>query len=410
MQAARSSPPRRTITTTITTTADRTAIAGLANGEQGEDGVSAADRRPVVAVDANGADLGPAEVAAGVALAAARGTRVLLFGPAREIGQAPAGVELVDAPVSVAKSADPVRAVRSTPQASIVQATRALGEGRAQALVCAGGTGAALAAGLFNVKRAPGIHRPALALPIPVPGRPVTLLDVGANDQARPEHLVQFAYMGAAFATAVLGVREPRVGLLSNGEERSRGSELVLAAGAELEQRARSEGAEGFGDAAGDTGGGGIGALRFVGHIEGDGLLAGAADVVVTDGFTGNIALKLMEGVSQTMLTAVRGAAMSSSRAKLGGLLLRPALRGFRDEIDPEGQGGAYLLGLRRLAVVPHGRFSRHGFAQAIARAELGAREDLVGATHAALSQAGVLRRTGGRARTSADPASLPGK
>jgi phosphate acyltransferase len=299
-------------------------------------------------------------------------------------------VELIDAPVSIAKSPDPVRAVRSTPDASIVQAAKAIGEGRAQALVCAGGTGAALAAGLFNIKRAAGIHRPALALPIPVPGRPVTLLDVGANDQARPEHLVQFAYMGAAFATAVLGVREPRVGLLSNGEERSRGSELVLAAGAELEQRA--------------------GALRFVGHIEGDGLVAGAADVVVTDGFTGNIALKLMEGVSQTMLSAVRGAATSSSRGKIGGLLLRPALRGFRDEIDPEGQGGAYLLGLRRLAVVPHGRFSRHGFARAIARAELGAREDVVGATHAALSQAGVLRRAGGRAPTSGDPASLPGQ
>jgi glycerol-3-phosphate acyltransferase PlsX len=301
----------------------------------------------------------------------------------------PPGVELVDAPVSVAKSPDPVRAVRSTPEASIVQATRALGEGRAQALVCAGGTGAALAAGLFNVKRAPGIHRPALALPIPAPAGTVTLLDVGAGDQARPEHLVQFAYMGAAFATAVLGVREPRVGLLSNGQERERGSELVLAAGAQLDART------GSGDGRDDNAGT---ALRFVGHVEGDDLVAGVADVVVTDGFTGNIALKLMEGVSQTMLASVRAAAMSSTRGKLGGLLLRPALRGFREEIDPEGQGGAYLLGLRRLAVVPHGRFSRRGFAQAIARAELGAREDVVGATRAALSDAGVLRRAGGGA------------
>jgi glycerol-3-phosphate acyltransferase PlsX len=210
----------------------------------------------------------------------------------------------------------------------------------------------------------------------------VTLLDVGANDQARPEHLVQFAYMGAAFAQAVLGVPEPRVGLLSNGRERERGSELVLAAGAQLDERARSSD--------------GASALRFVGHVEGDALVAGAADIVVTDGLTGNIALKLMEGVSQTMLASVRLAALSSTRGKLGGLLLRPALRGFRDEIDPEGQGGAYLLGLRRLAVVPHGRFSRLGFARAIARAELGAREDVVGATHAALSEAGVLRRAGG--------------
>jgi glycerol-3-phosphate acyltransferase PlsX len=352
---------------------------------------------------------------------------VLLFGPAAAIGEVPDGVEVVDAPVSVAKSADPARAVRSTPEASIVQAARALGEGRAQALVCAGGTGAALAAGLFNVKRAPGIHRPALALPIPIPNppgppRPVTLLDVGANDRARPEHLVQFAYMGAAFARAVLGVPEPRVGLLSNGEERERGSELVLAASAQLEAAARS--AE---DPNASTGSGvpsGPGALRFVGHVEGDALVAGAADVIVTDGVTGNIALKLMEGVSQTMLASVRAAATSSPRGRLGGLLLLPALRGFRDEIDPEGQGGAYLLGLRRLAVVPHGRFSRRGFAQAIARAELGARQNLVGATHAALGEAGALRRAGGLAsrpddappvpgdarRVSGDPASLPGE
>jgi phosphate acyltransferase len=344
--------------------------------------------RPVVAVDANGADLGPAEVAAGAALAAQQGVRVLLFGPAQEIGPTPAGVELVDAPVSVAKSADPVKAVRATPEASIVQAAKAVGEGRAQALVCAGGTGAALAAGLFNMKRAKGVHRPALALPLPVPGAPVTLLDVGANDQARSEHLVQHAFMGAAFAKAVLGVERPRVGLLSNGAESERGSELVLATGAALRERASEDG------------------LRFVGNVEGGDVVGGVADVIVTDGLTGNIALKLMEGVSQTMLGAVRQAATSSLRGKLGGLLLRPSLRGFREEIDPEGQGGAYLLGLRRLAVVPHGRFTRRGFAQAILRAELGARKDVVGATHTALEEAGALRKV----PTSADQASLEGE
>jgi glycerol-3-phosphate acyltransferase PlsX len=332
--------------------------------------------------------MGPAEVAAGAALAAQQGVRVLLFGPAQEIGPVPDGVELVDAPVSVAKSADPVKAVRATPEASIVQAAKAVGDGRAQALVCAGGTGAALAAGLFNVKRARGVHRPALALPLPVPGTPLTLLDVGASDQARSEHLVQYAFMGAAFAKAVLGVERPRVGLLSNGAESERGSELVLATGAALRERASE------------------GGLRFVGNVEGGDIVGGPADVIVTDGFTGNIALKLMEGVSQTMLGAVRAAATSSLRGKLGGLLLRPALRGFRDEIDPEGQGGAYLLGLRRLAVVPHGRFKRHGFAQAILRAELGAREDVVGATHAALEEAGALRKV----PTSADPVSLEGE
>jgi len=342
---------------------------------------------PVVAVDCNGADLGPSEVAAGAAIAAGQGARVILFGPARELVDLPAGIEVVDAPVSIAKSSDPARAAREMPEASIVQAARAVAQGRAQALVCAGGTGAALAAGTFNIKRARGIYRPALAIPVPVPQRPVTLLDVGANAEARREHLVQFAFMGAALSRTVLGVEHPRVGLLSNGEEAGRGSPLVLEVHAALVERA--------------TGGG---AFEFVGNVEGGDVTGGVADVVVTDGFTGNIALKLMEGVSQTMLRAVRDAAMSSTRAKLGGALLRGALRGFREEIDPEAHGGAYLLGLRRLGVVPHGRFTRKGFAQAILRAERGAREDIVGQTQSALQQAGALREV----PASAAAASLP--
>ncbi len=209
-----------------------------------------------------------------------------------------------------------------------------------------------------------------------MPGTPVTLLDVGANADARREHLVQFAFMGAALSSTVLGVARPRVGLLSNGEEAERGSTLVVEAGAELAARLA----------------GGAGAFEFVGNVEGGDVTSGVADVVVTDGFTGNIALKLMEGVSQTILGAVREAAMSSTRAKLGGLLLRPALGGFREEIDPELQGGAYLLGLRRLGVVPHGRFTRSGFAQAILRAQRGAREDIVARTERALADAGALR------------------
>jgi glycerol-3-phosphate acyltransferase PlsX len=344
--------------------------------------------RPVIAVDCNGADLGPAEVAAGAELAAERGARVILFGPAAELQTASANVRIVDAPVSIAKSADPASAVRAHPDASIVRAARAVAAGEAQALVCAGGTGAALAAGLFNIKRTRGIYRPALALPLPFPGRTVTLLDVGANAAVRREHLVQFAFMGAALASTVLGVRRPRVGLLSNGEEAARGSALVVEANAELAERA----------------GAGSLAFEFAGNVEGDDVLGGAVDVVVTDGFTGNVALKLIEATSQTMLRAIRQAAMSSTRSKLGGALLRPALGGFRAEIDPELQGGAYLLGLRRLGVVPHGRFTRTGFAEAILRAERGAREDIVGQTERALAQAGALRG----APMSAADASLP--
>jgi glycerol-3-phosphate acyltransferase PlsX len=356
---------------------------------------------PIVAVDCNGADLGPAEVAAGARLAVEQGARVLLFGPAEELQAGGEGVEIVDAPVSIAKSADPVSAARATPEASIVQAARAVAQGRAQALVCAGGTGAALAAGLFNVKRAKGIYRPALAIPVPIPGSPpareparpgghsIILLDVGANAEARREHLVQFAFMGAALASTVLGVERPRVGLLSNGEEAARGGRLIVETGEELVERA------GRGEA-----------LEFVGNVEGGDVVGGVADVIVTDGLTGNIALKLMEGVSQTLLGAVRDAAMASTRARLGGVLLRPALREVRDELDPEEHGGAYLLGLRSLGVIPHGRFTRRGFAQAILRAQHGAKEDLVGRTQIALEQAGALR-SGAGGPSSAPAASL---
>jgi glycerol-3-phosphate acyltransferase PlsX len=352
-------------------------------------------------------------VAAGATLAAEQGARVLLFGPAVELDSLPAGVEVIDAPVSIAKSADPARAARATPEASIVQAARAVAEGRAQALVCAGGTGAALAAGLFNIKRAKGIHRPALALPLPIPGssaradgraggHTVTLLDVGANAQARPEHLVQFAFMGAALAHVLLGVARPRVALLSNGEEQARGGPLLVEAAAQLRELLGRDRAD-----LADPGGGLP--FDFLGNVEGGDVPSGAADVIVTDGLTGNIALKLIEGVSQTMLRSIRAAAEATPRAQLGGLLLRPALRAFREEIDPEQQGGAYLLGLRGLGVVPHGRFTRHGFAQAILRAERGAREDLVARTQAALEGAGALRSGAGTASPSARDASLPG-
>lgn len=327
-----------------------------------------------VAVDAGGADLGPGEVAAGAARAAADGIGVLLFGPAAEIGRVADGVEVIDAPVSIAKAADPAFAVRTSPEASIVQAARAVADGRAQALVSGGSTGPALAAALFNIRRDRGIYRPALALPLPIPGStPVLLLDVGANVNCRPEHMVQFAHMGSAFAQAVLGRPSPRVALLSNGEEPAKGTpELVTV----HEQLAGSAGA----------------GLNFVGNIEGTQLTEGAADVVVMDGFTGNIALKLTEGVSARTLRAVREAALSSWRGRIGGLLLSSSVRRLRAEIDPEDQGGAYMLGLRKLGVVAHGRFSRRGFARAIEVAAQGVQEDVIGRTREALREAGALR------------------
>src|SRR5918999_5943751 len=248
-----------------------------------------------VAVDANGADLGPAEVARGAALAASRGTRVILFGPAAEMAAAD-GVEIEDAPVSIAKAPDPARAVRATPEASIVRAVAAVASGRADALVSGGSTGAALAASLFAFKRVRGVHRPALAILVPVPGSPFLLLDAGANVEVRPEHLVQFAHMGAAFMEVVIGVERPRVALLSNGEEASKGPEVVVAAHAALREQP--------------------GELNFVGNAEGFAIGTGVADVIVADGFAGNVALKVMEGTSAALLGAVRGAATSSLRSK----------------------------------------------------------------------------------------------
>jgi glycerol-3-phosphate acyltransferase PlsX len=341
-----------------------------------------------VAVDAGGADLGPAEVAAGAARAAEQGIGVLLFGPRNEIGSVPSGVEIVDAPVSIAKAADPAFAVRSTPDASIVQAARAVAEGRAQALVSGGSTGSALAAGLFNLRRDRGIYRPALALPVPMPGSsPVLLLDVGANVTCRPEHLVQFAHMGSAFASVVMGIDSPRVALLSNGEEPSKGTPDLVSVHAQL------------------AGAGGAG-LNFLGNIEGIQVTDGAADVVVMDGFTGNIALKLIEGVSGRTLRAVRDAATSSVRGKLGGLLLAPSVRHLREAIDPETAGGAYMLGLRQIGVVAHGRFTRRGFSRAIEVAARGVEEDVIGRTRAALEAAGALRPPRGGSESGEDDGS----
>ena len=297
-----------------------------------------------VAVDAGGADSGPRRGRSGRGCTPCATTcRVILFGPAEQIGPVPSGVEVVDAPVSIAKAADPAFAVRSTPEASIVQAAKAVADGRAQALVSAGSTGSALAAGLFNLRRDRGIYRPALALILPVPGaRPVLLLDVGANVTCRPEHLVQFAHMGSAFAEAVMGIDRPRVALLSNGEEPAKGTPELVAVHEQL---------------AGEAGTG----LNFLGNIEGTQVTDSVADVIVMDGFTGNITLKLIEGVSARTMRAIRDAAMGSTRGKLGGWLIAPSVRRLRQQIDPETPGGAYMLGLRQLGVVAHGRFTRRG-------------------------------------------------
>ncbi len=208
----------------------------------------------MIALDANGADGGPAVVADG---AKRSGEQVLLFGPKDELGGS--GAEVVDAPERIAGDDEPVRAVRSRPDASIVQAARAVAEGRAEALVSAGSTGPTLAAATLAIKRLRGVHRPAIAALLPLPTGPVLLLDAGANTEVRPEHLVQFAYMGSAFMEAVHGVSRPRVGLLSVGEEEGKGTDQVVEAGARLRD----------------------GPLNYAGNVEGGDLTGGDIDVIV---------------------------------------------------------------------------------------------------------------------------------
>jgi glycerol-3-phosphate acyltransferase PlsX len=306
-----------------------------------------------VAVDALGGDHAPDEIVAGALDAASDAIAPVLFGPS---SLADAGLELVRCSDGISMSDKPAEAVRSKPDSSLVRAVRAVGEGDAAAVVSAGNTGAALAASLLHVRRLPGVYRPGIAIVIPGRNGPTVLIDAGANADARPEHLVQFGTMGAVFAEEVLGVVDPSVRLLSIGEEPEKGNQLTLDAHALLEA---SE-------------------LRFEGNTEGRSLLEGHADVVVCDGFTGNVALKTLEGTIRSVLGALRDEIDASARGKVGGLLIRPAARGLRARLDPDTHGGGYLLGLRGLVVIAHGSSSRVAIANAIRMAARGVDHRLV--------------------------------
>jgi phosphate acyltransferase len=300
---------------------------------------------------------------------------VRVFGPADELSELERAdrVELLPADDAITNDDEPVRAVRSRPGASVVLAARDVAEGRSQALISAGSTGAAMTAALFALRRIQGVHRPALAVQLPVPSRerPVLLLDAGANAEARPQHLVQFAYLGAAFARAVLGAQRPRVALLTVGEEQGKGTPLVIEAHSAL---ASADG------------------IEFAGNVEGRDIPAGAADVIVTDGFTGNVALKTMEGTASEVASAVRRAARSGPLAALGGGLLRPALGDLRRRLDPDNTGGAILLGLRGVAVVAHGSSGQDGIANAIRLGARCVRERAVERTADLLASSGATR------------------
>jgi phosphate acyltransferase len=325
-----------------------------------------------VALDAYGADGGPEIVLEGARRAAAESIPVRVFGP---IGlEASNGIELEPTTEWIGNEAEPVAAVRSTPAASVVRAATAVGDGECSSLVSAGSTGATMTAALFALKRAQGVHRPALAVQFPVPGNegpPLVFLDCGANTDVRPQHLIQFAFLGSAFSAAVLGVDSPRVALLSVGEEQKKGRSDVIDAHEALTE----------------TDG-----IRFIGNVEGRDLLSGEADVIVTDGFTGNVTLKTIEGTAKAVADAVRDAARSNPVSAAGGLLLRPAMGSLRRAMDPNAVGGAILLGLRGVAVVAHGSSTPDGIANAIRLAHRTVTEGAVERTSELLARSGATR------------------
>ncbi|MGI8631650.1 MAG: phosphate acyltransferase PlsX [Solirubrobacterales bacterium] len=326
-----------------------------------------------VALDAMGADRGVKVTTEGARIAAADGIEVLLVGSPElaETAEDIDGVRHILASQTVGNTSDPVRAVRSAPDASIVRACAEVAEGRAHAVVSASSTGATLAASTFALRRLPGVQRPALAVQLPVPGHPVLFLDAGANAEARPGHLVQFASMGTAFAQAVLDVENPRVGLLSVGEEAGKGTPTVIEAHRVLS------------DAPG---------IDFHGNVEGTDLTTGTVDVIVTDGFTGNVTLKTMEGTARVVGQAVRDAARANPLSAAGGLLMRPALGSLRRDLDPDTTGGALLLGLRAPAVVCHGSAGPEGIANAIRLAERTVASGAVERTAELLARSGSTR------------------
>ncbi|HEU4895132.1 MAG TPA: phosphate acyltransferase PlsX, partial [Acidimicrobiia bacterium] len=312
-----------------------------------------------IALDAMGGDHAPGETVAGAVQAAAEGVDVVLVGDQtrleEELAKRESKLPIVDAPDVVGMADDPARALREKPDSSISVAAKLVASGEADGFVSAGSTGAAMAAAAIIIGRVKGVARPAIATIFPTPGTPTLVLDSGANPDVKPEQLVQFALMGSAASEVLLGTRDPRVGLLSIGEEKGKGRDLERAA-YELLERAP---------------------IRFVGNVEGRDVAADKSDVIVTDGFTGNIFLKTMEGAAQVMVRYAMEA-ISTLDAEIQESVM-PALAEVRRRLDYETYGGAQLLGVKGVVVIAHGTSSRVAVANALVMAAEGAKHDLPG-------------------------------
>ncbi|MGI8610454.1 MAG: phosphate acyltransferase PlsX [Candidatus Dormibacteria bacterium] len=324
-----------------------------------------------VALDAMGGDNAPAAIVAGglAALAADHDMELQLVGREEVVrdhlgGPLPDRVTIVNATQVVEMDEHPAAAVRTKKDSSINVGARLVAEGNADAFVSAGNSGGVMAAAIFVMKRLPGVERPALVTLVPTRAGTTLLIDSGANTDVKPEYLLQWAILGSAYAKSVLGVADPRVGLLSNGEEETKGNELTLATHHLLKTAP----------------------VNFIGNIEGKTMFDDVADVVVTDGFTGNIVLKTMEGLASFVLGGIRDAAMTSITGKVGGLLLRPNLQPLRDKADWRKHGGAALLGVNGVCIIAHGRSDEEAAKNAVLRGAEGVRLGLVDAMRAAIS------------------------
>jgi glycerol-3-phosphate acyltransferase PlsX len=293
-----------------------------------------------IAVDAMGGDLAPDEVIKGASLAAQElGVEVLLVGHQQRIEPVLAdlprsGIEILHASDVIEMQDLAIRAARKKKDASIVVAARSVKEGRADALVSAGSTGAAMVATLLSWGRIKGIERPAIGTVMPTPEGRCVLLDAGAHVNAKPNHLVQYARMGSVYAERVLGMQKPRVGLLNIGEEETKGCELVL----EVFPRLKA-----------------LPQINFVGNIEGRDILSGRVDVIICDGFVGNVVLKFAEGMARTIFLLLRDALSADLKSRVGGLLITDALQRVKARLDYSEYGGAPLLGVDGICVISHG-------------------------------------------------------
>jgi phosphate acyltransferase len=327
-------------------------------GELPVEGDRPAEGELPVAVDAMGGDHAPGAIVAGARQAVDElGVRVVLVGPPDVLGDA-GGLEVLPASEVIGMDEDPAQGVRRKKDSSLVRAAEAVRDGRALAMVSAGNTGATMASALLRMGRLKGVVRPAVATPIPnVGSHPTVLLDAGANAECTVPMLVQFAQMGAAYSSARYGVDDPSVALLSIGEEKSKGSPLVKEAHASLA----------------DTAG-----IRFVGNVEGRDLLRGAADVVVTDGFTGNVALKTLEGALRFLMDSLGRVFATDDDTRRAAEVLLPHLAPLASEFDPENTGGAMLLGVDGVCVISHGSSTARAVVSAVRVANEVARGGLV--------------------------------